>query len=258
MSLSPEVKDDTKATPQVDWEALTAMLEAPFPEEHVSYRAGATTKDKSKAQALAYVDPRHYERRLDELCPGAWSVEFEPWGEHKLICRLTIHGITRSSTGEFDDKENDAVLAHGTKAEAQAFKRACSKFGLGRYLYDLPTRWVEYDAQKKRLVETPKSSQPKRQQQARQAKPAQPARKPHEPQRRVTRTEVDPDDARLAPDRAAKLHKELENMGVPKPHTFAARTLKKTVKALTDLTQAEALDVYAAAQEAAQRQAAAN
>jgi hypothetical protein len=41
----------------------------------------------------------------------------------------------------------------GTAAEAQAFKRACSCFGLGRYLYDLEGQWVDLD-EKKRPLET--------------------------------------------------------------------------------------------------------
>ena len=32
-----------------------------------------------------------------------------------------------------------------TSAEAQAFKRACSCFGLGRYFYDFDAPWVDID-----------------------------------------------------------------------------------------------------------------
>src|SRR4029453_17680846 len=41
-----------------------------------------------------------------------------------------------------------------TAAEAQAFKRACSVFGLGRYLYDVPAVWVDLD-EYNRPVQTP-------------------------------------------------------------------------------------------------------
>jgi hypothetical protein len=37
----------------------------------------------------------------------------------------------------------------GDKIEAQAFKRAASCFGLGRYLYNLPETWVDLDGQGK-------------------------------------------------------------------------------------------------------------
>jgi hypothetical protein len=46
---------------------------------------------------------------------------------------------TNSGTGEeWSDKENAL-----TGAEAQAFKRALSCFGLGRYLYDMDGKWVD-------------------------------------------------------------------------------------------------------------------
>jgi hypothetical protein len=42
-----------------------------------------------------------------------------------------------------------------TSAEAQAFTRACSCFGLGRYFYDVAEQWVELD-EYKRPKQTPK------------------------------------------------------------------------------------------------------
>src|SRR5262249_22928123 len=41
-----------------------------------------------------------------------------------------------------------------TRAEAQAFKRACACFGLGRYLYDLGRVWMDLDPYD-RPVQTP-------------------------------------------------------------------------------------------------------
>jgi hypothetical protein len=50
-----------------------------------------------------------------------------------------------------------------TGAEAQAFKRASSCFGLGRYLYNLPETWVDLDGQGKptRLPVLPNWALPK-------------------------------------------------------------------------------------------------
>jgi hypothetical protein len=41
-----------------------------------------------------------------------------------------------------------------TYADAQAFKRACSCFGLGRYFYDFPVFWVDLD-QNRQPARTP-------------------------------------------------------------------------------------------------------
>jgi hypothetical protein len=69
-----------------------------------------------------------------------------------VTCRLTIHGLgAHSGIGEeWADNENA-----GTAAEAQAFKRACSCFGLGRYLYDLEGGWVDLD-DRKQPMRTPR------------------------------------------------------------------------------------------------------
>src|SRR5215469_7168570 len=69
-----------------------------------------------------------------------------------VTSKVTIHGFgAHTALGE-EWAENDNA---GTAAEAQAFKRACSCFGLGRYLYDLEGQWVDLD-EKKRPLETPR------------------------------------------------------------------------------------------------------
>ena len=143
------------------WEDLSARLAEPFPAAAVSWRAGSLSRDKKRAQALAYAEPRVYEDRLNDVLGPDWSCRFITWGDQRLLCELTVtvadglggtRDVTRTSTGEFDSGDK---VAQGTAAEAQAFKRACSKFGLGRYLYDLPLTWVGYDENSRRLTETP-------------------------------------------------------------------------------------------------------
>lgn len=214
----------------VDWPALLAQLAEPFPTDQVRWRAGTINRDKTKAAALAYVEPRAYEDRLNTLCPGDWQVDFQPWGDNRIICHLTIHGVTRSSTGEAGDS-NPTVA--GTSAEAQAFKRACSKFGLGRYLYDLPTTWVAYDPTTKKLLETPKL-------------PAAP---------KAVRMEPKPSAAVLpAPGtpigkaRAATMHRELTRLGLSRNehYTFASRVLGQPIDSFADLDEVQARHIYTA------------
>jgi hypothetical protein len=128
------------------------LLAKPFNLQHVEVKPSATTSDKAHALAIAYVDSRIYQKRLDYLAGvEGWAAHFEPWGPTRLICRLTILGVTKEATGEGSPNDENC----GTIAEAQAFKRACSAFGCGRYLYDLPQIWVAYDASKKRIVDAP-------------------------------------------------------------------------------------------------------
>ena len=173
------------------------------------------------------LNPEIYEDRLNEICPGDWSVKFIPWGETRLICELTIHGVTRSSTGEFDSEKRNAI-AEGTVAEAQAFKRACSKFGLGRYLYDMPIMWVDYDEEKSRLKETPEI--PNR----------------YLPRISLEEPQVLEFASTLSPERANAMSSELEKIGYPKREQLrlASSVLEKPIKDLTHLSDGEAFEVW--------------
>jgi len=63
-----------------------------------------------------------------------------------VTCELTIFRLgSHSATGEEWADDDNA----GTSAEAQAFKRACSCFGLGRYLYYFTGTWVDLDDRKR-------------------------------------------------------------------------------------------------------------
>ncbi|HMN28883.1 MAG TPA: hypothetical protein PKE45_12100 [Caldilineaceae bacterium] len=139
-------------------ENLTEILEElrkPFHPSQVTWRPGAVNPEGSKALGLAYADLRAYQNRLDEVCGLDWSVSYTPWGE-RIICHLTIRGITRSSTGEPDSQAERSEIA-GTATEAQAFKRACAMFGLGRYLYMMPSIWVEYNRESRYFTERGKA-----------------------------------------------------------------------------------------------------
>jgi hypothetical protein len=130
-------------------------LRKPFHPSQVTFKPGAIAKSGDRALALAYGDLRAYQNRLDEVCGGDWSVSYTPWGD-RIICNLTIFGVTRSSTGEPDNDSERNEIA-GTVAEAQAFKRACAMFGLGRYLYTLPSMWAEYDKERRQFSEPAKA-----------------------------------------------------------------------------------------------------
>jgi len=132
------------------FEQILQELAAPFPSLAVQWRPGATNQDKTRAQALAYVDLRHYMERLDAVAPD-WQSEVQPLGNGQVLVRLTVAGVTRTDVGEADPQDANTL----TSAFAQAFKRACAQFGLGRYLYRLPKVWVAYDPDRRVLLEIP-------------------------------------------------------------------------------------------------------
>ena len=228
---------------KMNWHELLARLKKPFPASFISWRAGAISRDRKRAQALPYADPRLYEDRLNEVCPGDWGVHFEPWGETRIICELTIHGVTRASTGEFDPEDR---IAHGTAAEAQAFKRACSKFGLGRYLYDIPINWVDYDEERHRLDKTPELDDRFKPGPGGGEDPLSNTRQQDSSPAETPQSET------LTRERAEAMRRELEGLGLSRRehHTFATAVLGRKITRLTLLSEAEALEVWRAARRA--------
>jgi hypothetical protein len=134
---------------------ILERLKEPFHPSRITWKPGSIRKDKTSAMALAYADLRAYQDRLDEICGMDWAVTYTPWGD-KLICHVTINGVTRSSTGE-PTAEAERNEIDGTVAEAQAMKRACAQWGLGRYLYEMPTMWVDWDGSNGRFTEQAKA-----------------------------------------------------------------------------------------------------
>ena len=134
----------TEAKP---FEAILAELAKPFDPAAVEFKPGAVAKNEARALALAYVDSREYMNRLDAADP-TWSDAYEVLEGSTVICRLTVAGVTRTDLGRKDEADENSLTA----AAAQAFKRACTKFGLGRYLYALPQVWAEFDPQRKRFT----------------------------------------------------------------------------------------------------------
>jgi len=150
---------NTITTPKT-FDAVLAELAQPFDPEAVEFKAGATTQDKARALALAYVDSRVYQGRLDTVAPD-WRNEYtrEYAGDRVIVtCALTVAGVTRQAIGESlqaNARHDGSTVVEenaATSAEAQAFKRACSAFGLGRYLYSVPQVWAEYDAGRRQFT----------------------------------------------------------------------------------------------------------
>lgn len=125
-------------------------LTAPFPSDQIDLKPGALTRNKDRAMAMAYADSRVYQDRLDHVVgPAGWSVTYQVTPDG-IVCTLTILDVTKADVGDFPadygDKANENRV---TTAAAQAFKRACAAFGIGRYLYNLPRTWADYDAERK-------------------------------------------------------------------------------------------------------------
>ncbi|MDT8896650.1 Rad52/Rad22 family DNA repair protein [Thermanaerothrix sp. 4228-RoL] len=132
---------------------LLAQLAVPFHSGLVEWKPQAISADKQRALAAAYVDMRDYEDRLDKVFPQ-WtsSAQFLLTGDKvAAVVSLTLDGVTRVNVGEAKLSDENAF----TSAFAQAFKRVCSDFGLGRYLYRLPQEWCTYDEKRRAIINPP-------------------------------------------------------------------------------------------------------
>jgi hypothetical protein len=74
-----------------------------------------------------------------------------------VVCRLSVKigeaWVTKMDVGGPSDQKDEGDRRKA--AFSDALKRAAVKFGVGRYLYDLPPVWCDYDAKAKQLVKKP-------------------------------------------------------------------------------------------------------
>lgn len=123
--------------------SILERLAAPIDPARVSWRVGATTGDKSKGLALAYIDARDVMQRLDEVCGAdGWQNDY-PHANGKTVCRIGI-----KIENEWIWKANgagDTDVEAEKGALSDAFKRAAVMWGIGRYLYDVDSPWVQIE-----------------------------------------------------------------------------------------------------------------
>lgn len=134
-------------------------LAAPFPAADVEWKPGATTRDKSKGLAMAYLTSRAVQQRFDEVCgPADWRNEFVPGPDGGVLCGLSIRIDREDGASEWvtkwDGADNSQVEAVKGGLSG-AMKRAAVQWGVGRYLYELPATWVRLD-DRGRFAETPR------------------------------------------------------------------------------------------------------
>ena len=171
VSKLPSPPEPPNTRPYLDYNgALTKLalqqLKNPFNPEDIYWKP--TNVKSNKCIALAYADARTYQERLDLVFgPQNWTVaisnvfvspykvikkaRYKTWNDptseliepeqvidgHRVmvIVRVSVNGLGfRESSGVSESEDENSI----TTAEAQAFKRACSMYNIGKYLYFLP------------------------------------------------------------------------------------------------------------------------
>lgn len=165
----------------MDWTNKLKELQKPFNFSDIKWRIGKTNKDKTSGLVFAYVSNRAIQNRFDEVFGiNGWKNEYKEWHNNKV--ELDLEGLIKVSksskwktaeeiAGSFykdyitqsqlcgisvwDDDKKEWVTkwdgADNTNFEktkgglSDSMKRAAYQWGVGRYLYDLPSQWVDIE-----------------------------------------------------------------------------------------------------------------
>lgn len=129
---------------------LFDKLAEPFSPDAISWRVGSTNIDKQTNEprdgkpasglALAYLDARDVMDRLDTVCGAeGWQCRYSHVGS-TTVCDIGILAKEwlwkADGAGATDVEAEKGMLS-------DAFKRAAVRWGIGRYLYGLPSPWVD-------------------------------------------------------------------------------------------------------------------
>src|SRR5437016_1937033 len=137
---------------------LTQRMAAPFDPLEVKWNAQVVSREGTRALAVAYVDARVIQDRLDEvLGVTGWQDEYECLPDGAVVCRLQLklgqEWITKMDVGGQSEQPDEGDRRKA--AFSDALKRAAVKFGIGRYLYRVTSQWCDYDPHKRQFARTP-------------------------------------------------------------------------------------------------------
>lgn len=156
-------------------ESKLDVLRRPFLPEAVKFKV--QTASEKGALIVAYIDARHVAERLNATFPLQWSDEYVPLIVDGYLmgmeCSISIElydeaigthrTITRTDVGTTDKLDakgrggEKKITVGGSKGMpgagmggakilySDAFKRAGVKFGIGAFLYSLPSTWLSPD-----------------------------------------------------------------------------------------------------------------
>ncbi len=132
---------------------IQEALKQPFPRSDIEFRVGRVSAKNRKANVLAYITARGIMNRLDRVFGiEGWRDEYEVLATG-VKCRLSVKigkdWVTKEDVAPFTNIE--ALKG----AFSDSLKRAGVKYGIGRYLYDLPEHWVEIQSERPRDAALP-------------------------------------------------------------------------------------------------------
>jgi hypothetical protein len=125
---------------------IIKKLKEPFAYSEIEWKIQTVKKDKTGAMAVAYIDSRAIQKRLDEFVGEFnWKNEYKMWQDKSQICGISIYNEERGEwVTKYDGSDNTNIepIKGGL---SDAFKRAAVLWGIGRYLREIDGVWVDIE-----------------------------------------------------------------------------------------------------------------
>lgn len=128
---------------------IMQKLQAPFASKDIEWRVSHSGMSKGRkwAMVLAYVTNRAIQNRLDDVFgPGGWKNEYHDF-QGGILCTISCY-INGQWVSKTDGAERTDIESF-KGGLSNAMKRCGSQWGIGRYLYNLDSMYVEVFDQKK-------------------------------------------------------------------------------------------------------------
>ena len=147
---------------------LRRQLCEPFAAADVEWRVTKMRNSNSEGLVVAFIDSRAIQNRLDDVVgPFCWRTRFIPWHQYvpkpgkyenpsetpktpisSQLCGLSIYLEERKEWVEKVDGAENTDIEAIKGGISDSFKRAAVLWGVGRYLYEIPAKWVSLDKYK--------------------------------------------------------------------------------------------------------------
>lgn len=130
---------------------IQARLAAPFSNDDIDWRLQWHNKAQENGIAVPYVTNRAIQSRLDRVFGvGGWKNEFLPWHsdgkKSSQLCGISVFIPERGEWVTKYDGADDSDIEPIKGGLSESMKRAAVQWGIGRYLYDMPTVYVRCEA----------------------------------------------------------------------------------------------------------------
>lgn len=144
---------------------LQTKLAAPFADSDIEWRLQWSDDEKGSGIAVPYVTNRAIQNRLDKTVGvDCWRNEYIPWHSDgkkaSQICGISIYFAERKEWITKYDGAEDSDIEPVKGGLSDSMKRASVQWGIGRYLYEMDTVFVDTEKRGRTTV-IKKSSQPK-------------------------------------------------------------------------------------------------